>query len=94
MMKKNRKVTIVSRVTKGIPEWQTGIADWHSDGEYNHIITMLNIYNEAPSVYERYDKYAWSEPIRFPEASYCADRDLSRPAMAQSAWRSKPKWKK
>ena len=84
----------MSRITKGIPEWQTGIADWHSDGEYNHIITMLNIYNEAPSVYERYDKYAWSEPVRMPQHEYHNDKDIFRSARAERALRSKPKGKK
>ena len=84
----------MSRITKGIPEWQTGIADWHSDGEYNHIITMLNIYNEAPSVYERYDKYRWSEPVRMPQHEHHNDKDIFRSARAERALRSKPKGKK
>lgn len=86
----------MSRITKGIPEWQTGIAEFsdYVDGEYNHIITMLNIYNEAPSVYERYDKYRWSEPVRMPQHEYHNDKNIFRVVRAERALRSKPKGKK
>ena len=86
----------MSRITKGIPEWQTGIAEFsdYLDGEYNHIITMLNIYAETPSVYERYDKWAWSEPVRMPQHEYHNDKGVFRLVRAERALRSKPKGKK
>jgi hypothetical protein len=85
----------MSRITKGIPEWQTGIADIgnYVDGEYNHIINVLNIYQEAPSVYERYDKYAWSEPVRNTDVDFCC-RNRCDSGHHKSLWKpykSKPK---
>jgi hypothetical protein len=85
----------MSRVTKGIPEWQTGIAELsdYVDGEYNHIITMLNIYNEAPSVYERYDKYRWSEPVRSSDIDFCCRKrcDSGHHKSLWKPYKSKPK---
>ena len=86
----------MSRVTKGIPEWQTGIADLldYVDGEYNHIISVLNMYQEEPSMWESYDKYTWSEAVRMPQHEYHNDKDIFRSARAERALRSKPKGKK
>ncbi len=76
-------------VTKGIPEWQTGIADMldYVDGEYNHIINVLNMYQEEPSMWESYDKYTWSEPVRSKKIDFCC-RNRCDSGHHKSQWKA------